>query len=228
MGRITVKAFQEFLGVSADGIFGIDSKNALFARFSNKNAAAITNEDIETVANRLGVKPAVIKAVRKVEAPRGAFDTQGRPTILFEKHIFGGETSYKFNQTHPDLSASSWRPGTYGPSSNQWNRLAAACALDPESAFRSCSWGAFQVMGNNAEGMEYASVFDMALQLVESEVKHLECFERYVKMRKLEDELRMCRAGDAQSCVPFVSKYNGPGYAKNKYHINFAREIARG
>jgi hypothetical protein len=223
---MTIKDLQARIGVTPDGQFGPVSKAALLAKLANPNAPALTDGDIQRVAGGLGVSAGVIRAVRKVEAPRGAFDSAGRPSILYEKHIFGKETGYRWNAAHPVLSSTSWQPGTYGPFSGQYTKLANACALDPDAAFKACSWGAFQVLGQNAIAMGYPSAIDMAFALTESEAAHLECFARFVRMRGLEDELRACRPGDPKSCVPFVRVYNGPGYAANDYHTKLSGAIA--
>lgn len=227
MAKLTVKTLQSFLGVIPDGQFGLVSKAALLTRFTNMNARALTPADVQVLALRLGVHPSVIYAIREVEAPRGAFDTAGRPTILFEKHIFGKQTDHKYNNSHPDLSSSKWMPGTYGPASNQWNRLATACSLDPHAAFEAASFGAFQVLGCNAEDIGYQSAFHMALELTRSELAHMECFEKFINSKGLADELRGCKGGSPTSCIPLVRAYNGTGYARNNYHINLSKAILK-
>lgn len=219
---MNVKELQTRLGVVVDGMFGKQSEAALFERLSNLNAPALTNADFERVADSLGVPTKLLMAIREVEAPRGPFDDRGRPSILYEKHIFSAETEHCFDKAFPDLSASKWKPGTYGPFSAQYGKLSKACALHPGAAFKACSWGAFQVLGRNAVALGYGSAFDMALELTVSEAAHLDSFVRFVKTNGLLDELRACRAGNAASCVPFVSKYNGPGYALNAYHTKLA------
>ena len=96
-------------------------------------------------------------------------------------------------------------------------------ALDPEAAFRACSWGAFQVLGENAASIGYASAFDMALALTESEAAHLDCFVRFIRSKGLVPALKAARPGDPASCVAFVKGYNGKGYAQNQYHIKLAQ-----
>jgi hypothetical protein len=227
---MNIQQLHDRIGITPDtpgyGVaFGPKSKAALFAVLSNCNAPALTDADINATAARLGVKPAIIRAVRKVEAPRGPFDDDGRPSILYERHVFARNTDPvgRFNKSHPILSASKgYGPGGYGPFSAQYDRLAAACALDPGAAFEACSWGAFQVLGENAESMGYASAFDMALALTVSEAAHLDSFARFVRTNGLEDELRECRAGDPASCIPFVSRYNGSGFRKFNYHVKLA------
>jgi len=219
---MNVQELQTRLGVLADGMFGQESTAALYAHLSNLNAPALVDADFDRVAASLGVSPKLLKAVREIEAPRGPFDDLGRPSILYEKHIFGAETQHSFDKSFPDLSSAKWRPGTYGSFAAQYGRLAKACALHPNAAFKACSWGAFQVLGRNAVALGYASAFDMATELTVSEAAHLDSFVRFVTVNGLVDELRKCRAGNAASFVPFVSKYNGPGYAANAYHTKLA------
>jgi len=219
---LDVAGLLAWLGLPGETAFGAAATQALFGRLSNTKAPALTDDDFETVAAALGVPAKIVRAVTKVEAPRGAFDNEGRPSILYEKHVFARNTGGRFNASHPVLSASKWQPGTYGPLSVQYDKLAQACALDPEAAFKACSWGAFQVLGENAVAIGYGSAFEMALALTASEAAHLDCFVRFIRSNKLLAKLQACRPGDPASCIPFVKAYNGAGYAQNKYHIKLA------
>jgi hypothetical protein len=225
MTRLTIKALQRRIGVDDDGKFGSKSKTALGWLFSRAEVKPLTDTDFVTVAQSLGVSPAIIRAVRKVEAPRGAFDTMGRPSVLYERHVFMRNCAPKavFNASNPDLSGQPYGPGGYGPFSAQWDRFAAACALDPHAAFSACSWGAFQNLGENWEALGYLSPFDMAYSLTTGEGAHLDCFARFVRANGLEDELRACKPGDAESCIPFVSRYNGEGFRAFNYHEKLAQ-----
>lgn len=226
--RLTIKALQADIGAVPDGIFGPRSKAALFARLTNRVAPGLTMLDYQRAADRLGVPIGHIKGVRKVEAPRGPFDDQGRPSILYERHKFRNNTqpAGRFNVSNPDISGPPYGPGGYGPFGVQYERLAAACALDPEAAIRACSWGAFQVLGENAVALGYASAWDMAKGLVVGEAAHLETFVRYVEVNKLVDKLRACRPNDPKSCQPFVAEYNGDNYAAFAYDIKLSQAIA--
>jgi len=222
--RLTVRKLQTRLGVTADGQFGPRSKAALFAHLTNTKAPALTSADFERVAADLRAPVAIIRAVRKVEAPRGPFDDLGRPNPLYERHVFrrNCEPPGRFDLAAPLLSGGPYGAGGYGKFSAQYDKLAAACALDPEAAFRACSWGAFQVLGENAIALGYASAFDMAVALTKSEAAHLDSFARFVKANRLEDELRACRPGVPDSCIPFVSVYNGKGFRQFNYHTKLA------
>lgn len=222
LGRLTVEGLQQRLGVVADGKFGPASRKALSAALTARQPAALTDADFARVAARLGVGANIIRAVRKVEAPRGAFDATGQPTKLYERHVANRNTvpPGRFAASHPDLfAAKGYGAGGYGAYSAQFERLADACFLDPEAAFRACSWGAFQVLGENAVALGYTSAFDFALSLVTGEPAHLESFVRFVEVNGLVDELRQVRAGVPDSAIPFVSKYNGPGFREFNYHV---------
>jgi hypothetical protein len=219
-GKLDGAMLRKLLGLLPDAPFDAAARKALFARLSNRQAAPLTEADFAAAAASLGVSPNMIKAVRKVEAPRGSFDDEGRPTILYERHVFSRNSGRRFDASHPILSSRT--QGGYGRFSIQYDKFADACALDPEAAFKACSWGAFQVLGENAVALGYASAYDMVQRLLVSEAAHLDSFVRFVRTNKLVDKLRACRAGDPASCVPFVKAYNGKDFAKNNYHVNLA------
>jgi hypothetical protein len=231
--RLTIKGLHDRIGITPDmpgygTAFGPRSRAALFAKLSNKKAPALTNGDFVVAASRLGVPVGYIRGVRKIEAPRGPYDDDGRPSILYERHKFRNNTVPvgRFNASNPTLSGPPYGPGGYGAFSAQYGKLADACALDPEAAFRACSWGAFQVLGENATALGYASAYDMAMTLVEGEGGHLDTFVRYVETNHLVAKFQACRAGDPRSCQPFVAGYNGPGYRDFHYDEKLAAAIA--
>lgn len=225
--RLTVEALQTDLGVKPDGDFGRISTDALFARFTNTGAPAVTSAEIAALAKKWNLPVGHIEGVRKIESPRGAFDRDARPSILFERHKFRDNCAPKgrFNASHPALSGGAFGKGGYGPFKAQYAKLASACALDPHAAFAACSWGAFQVLGEHAEDLGYSSPYAMALALTKSEGAHLDCFRRFVESRKLVDEFKACRPGDPKSCIPFVQRYNGAEFRTFDYHTKLANAI---
>jgi hypothetical protein len=227
-GRVDVAGLRAFLGLPAAGPFDQTAKQALLARLSNRNAPAVTEEDFQRAAKDLGVTVKHIKAVREVEVRKKPFDDEGRPTILFERHIFARHCVPKgrFNSSHPAISGGPYGRGGYGPASAQYGKLADACALDPEAAFRACSWGAFQVMGMHAADLGYGSAVAMGFALTVSEAAHLDCFLRFLRVNSLVDELRACKAGNPASCEPFVRRYNGEDFRTFNYHKKLAAALA--
>ncbi|APR51980.1 DUF3380 domain-containing protein [Sphingomonas koreensis] len=207
-----------------DGKMGPKTRSAVLAALTNRNAPAITATDIARVAGDLRVPEGHVRGVRAVEAPRGAFDDQGRPSILYEPHVFSRQSAHRFDGSHQKLSYRGWKSGAYGPFSAQYPKLLDACALAPGAAFKACSWGAFQVLGEGAERMGYTDAFAMAVELTKSEAAHLDSFVRFIRWKGAEDELRACRPGDPRSCEAFVAIYNGTGQVK-KYSAMLAEAI---
>lgn len=231
--RLTIRALHDHIGIlphvpGYGTAFGPKSKAAMRAKLTNLKAPALTEQDFTVFASRLNVPVSYIKGVRKVEAPRGAFTEDGRPTDLYERHVAYRNALARTTlaKQRPDLfNPKGYGPGGYGPYSAQFDKMADACAYDPEAALCGVSWGAFQVLGENWRGLGYSGVWDMVSSLTESEAAHLDCFVRFLAMKSIEDEFRACRPGDPDSCIPFVSKYNGSGFRKFGYHIKLAQAI---
>lgn len=223
-GRLDIAGLRVFLGLPAAGSFDSEAGKLLLNRLANREAPGLSDADYDQAAKAIGVPAKAIRAVRKVEVREDPFDADGRPTILYERHVFTRNCSPKgrFNAAHPAISGGPYGRGGYGAKSAQYGKLVAACALDPEAALRACSWGAFQVLGENAVGIGYGSTLEMVAALTKSEAAHLDSFLRFLKANRLIDKLRACRAGDPASCIPFVKGYNGSGYAQFGYHTKLA------
>src|SRR5690606_24237621 len=115
-------------------------------------------------------------------------------------------------RSHPDISYSKWRPGTYGPAgAHQHNRLARAAELDRNAALMACSWGQFQLMGFNYEVCGHDTLQKFVNAMYRSADDQLDGFVSYVINRGLADELQR------KDWPGFAFGYNGAGYAANKY-----------
>lgn len=228
--RLVMRDLQREVGVKQDGLWGPKTREATLARLTNRKAPAVTHADLVDAAQRLGVTVAHIRAIRAVEAPRGPFDSRGLPAMLYERHVFSrnSDPRGRFNRRYPNLSANvGFGPGGYGPYDQQVDKLLAACGLDVEAAFSAVSWGAFQILGENARVLGYASPLAMAVAFTESEAGQLDGFVRFVQVNGLGRWLAACKPGDPASCVPFVQRYNGLGYAVYGYHTKLAEELER-
>lgn len=210
-----VRALQAAIGVTADGIFGPASRQAMLDRFTNTHAAAVTAQDIAAFARRLGCTEKQIRAVAQVESAGGGFDNRGRPKILFERHLFHR------------LTNGQWSPSNFsrreggGYSDDSWAKLALACAKSPDAAFSSCSWGKFQVLGMHWSKLGYESPLALAVSTVGSEAAHYELLVRYVERFGLADELRAL-SSNPETCRAFAAGYNGPAYQRFNYHAKLA------
>ena len=183
---------------------------------------ALTNEDFEKVANDLGCEPAAVMAVQQVETGgAGGFNPDGTPKTLFEGHWFSKFTNHIYDASHPTISYPKWTREFYGKTwQAEQARLEQARQLDQDSAFKSASWGMFQVMGFNFASLGYPTITDFVAAMAADELSQLEAFAGYVKHNNLADELqRLDWAG-------FASRYNGPEYAQNHYDTKLAAAYA--
>ena len=152
--------------------------------------------------------------------PLGGFGQDGRPVILFERHLFSRKTNSQYDTSHPNISNRT--PGGYPRSqADRWAQLEQAYALAPEEALQSASYGRFQVLGQNFTNLGMPDAHQYVSKLARSEKDQLEAFEGFVRANGLADELQR------KDWAGFASRYNGPGYAANQYDTKMAEAYAR-
>jgi hypothetical protein len=179
------------------------------------NAYPLSNGAIKRAADCLLCQPAAVLAVWDVETgSKPPFDLQGRPSILFERHVFSRLTRSQFDRIHPTLS----NPvsGGYGKYSEQYYKLDMATDLDPMAAWKSCSWGMFQIMGFNCTVCGYPAVTDFVAAMCNSADEQLEAFVKFVQANALGAYLR------DRNWTAFARGYNGPAFEKFRYHKKLA------
>lgn len=173
--------------------------------------------DFEAAAKELMVPVAALKAVCKIEAPRGGFNPDDTPVTLFEAHIFSRETGGRYDAIAPDLSSPRWNRKLYGRTwAEEKHRLARACELDREAGLRSASWGRFQIMGFNHDIVGHETIQSFVNAMYESEAEQLKMFVNFVIHTGLRPALRRL------DWVAFARGYNGPRYYENKYDEKLA------
>jgi len=204
--------------IGVDGKYGPATRNALLAAFSNLSAPAITSDQIDGIAERLGCTRKQVMAVAKVESGGSAYDDLGRPKILFERHYFHRLTQGKWSV----CAYSNGTAGGYGESS--WQKLADAAGKDPDAAFQSASWGRFQIMGSHWKALGYLDEVAMPWAMREGEYGHYEALCRYVETFGLVKAIRALST-DPETCRAFAKGYNGPGYARFDYHTKLAKAM---
>ena len=184
----------------------------------------LSKADIIAVANDLNIEPAVLKAVIDVEAAGEGFDKQGRPTILFEPHIFWdelGKIHYYTKRTelakkHKGLLSQKWDKSLYRIGGSSHDKLKIAADLHWEAAHKSASWGLGQIMGFNAQKIGYATLKDFIDDMYESEAKQLKAMGMFLKTNGLISKLQR------HDWAGFARGYNGSAYAKNQYDTKLA------
>lgn len=192
----------------------------------------LTENDFINAANIIGCSISAIKAVYEVEAAGRGYLPDGRVKILFEGHRFwrqlklAGANPSKFindNSKYSNVLYEKWDKKKYNGGAAEWDRMGMAIEvckllnLDPVLALNSASYGSFQIMGENATLCGYANSHEMlAAYNSKGEPEQLESFCRFVKSKKLDDELR------AKNWAAFAKGYNGSSYQLNKYDTKLA------
>ena len=172
-----------------------------------------------SAASKLGCEAAAIQAVAQVETMRDAFDGDGKPTILFERHRFSNHVAGEFNSSHPDICNK--HSGGYGHFSEQYPKLSRAALLDEAAALMSASWGMFQIMGEYYTEAGFSSVADFVDAMLIGEQRHLDAFVALIISRPAAQ-----KALQDREWASFALHYNGAGYASNQYDTKMAAAYA--
>lgn len=238
MSKANREALQRFLVgkgavLTVDGVVGPRTQRAIFELFANRGAAAVTAGEIRMVAQEIGVPVENLRAVAAVESGGNPFLPSGHTKILFERHWLFRRIgrALSASSVHGHLLAAS-TPGGYTLDADRdgindsWEKLVEACAVDPVAAFESCSWGKFQIMGGHWKALGYASVFDFAWSIRESELGHYRALAAFIRANRLEGALRRIGPDPAQN-EAFARGYNGAGFRKTEYHLKLARAMRR-
>lgn len=163
------------------------------------------------LADEWGVERNALLAVTMVESNGSGFWHPGpgvkQPIILFEPHVFWRclPEDKRDLAARRGLAYRRWGEKPYPRTqAERWRQYWDACRIDPEAAAKACSWGAFQVLGENAEWLGYPSAVEMAetAHTIEGQVA---MFERFCEKRRL---VRAIRDRDWRA---FARKYNGSG-----------------
>lgn len=182
--------------------------------------------DISEAAKRLNVTDSHIRAIIAVEAANsgflGKYENDPRlPKILFEAHIFSRETTGVYDRSYPRISCPKWNPDLYKGGIAEFDRLQEAIELNEEAAYRSASWGLFQIMGFNHEAAGYRRLLDFIGVQYVSEGLQLQCGISFILAKGLEKNLI------AEDWTGFAKVYNGPDYSKNFYDEKLATAYSK-
>lgn len=221
--EVAVRQFQQRAGLVADGIAG--PKTLATLRNRDLDEKLLSEADLERAATRLGVPLAALKAINTVESNGRGFLDDGRPVILYERHIAYrlmaeiGADADALARRYPNVINPA--RGGYAGGSSEWSRLATARqVVDPHFGIpeESCSWGQFQIMGFHWHDLGYESIDAFVAAMSTSEAAQLDAFCRFI-----EAEPALIKALKACKWADFARLYNGPDYKRNLYDIKLAR-----
>ncbi|RKU01828.1 peptidoglycan-binding protein [Burkholderia sp. Nafp2/4-1b] len=221
-----VKALQAAMGLAIDGVAGPNTLAALAA--GQRDRRHLTEADLQRAADTLGVSIACVRAVAEVESRGAGFLENGRPVILFERHVMyrqlvdvlGVQDADRHAQQFPNVVHPS--PGGYQGGAAEYVRLDTAARIDAAAAYASASWGAFQVMGLHWARLGYESVDAFVACMELSEGEQLDAFVRFVAA-----DTGLLAALRGRKWAVFAKGYNGPDYARNLYDARLAQAYAR-
>lgn len=169
----------------------------------------------DAATGKLGCDAPTLWALLHVETLGCGFQPDRRPKILFERHIFHHLTGGQYDVSAPDISQPT--PGGYGASgAHQYDRLAAAIALDETAALSSASWGLGQIMGGNHATAGYPTVQAMVTAFVGDEAAQLAAMAAFIAASNLADDVA------SGNWANYALHYNGHDYAKNQYDTRLA------
>lgn len=228
-----VRAYQVKAGLVSDGIAGPKTLAGLLGLDTGK---LLKHSDLLQASLRLGVPVAAVYALNEVESKGLGFLDNGKPVILFERHVM--YERLQLVRTPADdqeqllrraLLLAKQAPTLVNPKAGGYiggtaehQRLAQARQLDEVAALESASWGAFQVMGYHWQRLGYSSIHDFAAAMNRSEADHLEAFVRYI-----EADINLLKALKAQKWATVAKLYNGPDYQRNLYDVKLERAFER-
>jgi N-acetylmuramidase len=212
---------QSFLATPTPLVFENDLTDTLPAPLASPPRLG----EMDFIAAAAGFAPpievAALAAVAQVEAGgRNGFQ-DGRPIIRFELHVFHRETRGIYARSHPHLSQPTLAAGRRyhrGGQANEWSMMYASMILRVPpvtrriaEAFRSASWGMFQVMGFNAAAVGWPDPIQFGIDMATSEANQLRAFVGFIRSSRLEGALRR------HDWTTFARAYNGAGFAVNQY-----------
>ena len=228
-----VRAYQVKVGLVADGVAANKTQTSLAG---GDCAQLLRNTDLVAAAERLGVPLASIYAVNEVESKGKGFLDNGKPVILFERHVMyrrlatarnAGDDPAELKRHADQLAATNPalvnpKAGGYIGGSAEHQRLAMARLIDDSAALESASWGAFQIMGFHWKRLGYASVQAFVAAMSAGESQQFDAFTRFI-----ETDPSLHKALKGRKWAEFARLYNGPDYLRNLYDTKLQRAYER-
>ncbi|MGQ0883253.1 N-acetylmuramidase domain-containing protein [Acinetobacter baumannii] len=216
--------FQRKHGLVDDGKVGDKTRTALMGGNTDK---FLKGSDYQNAAVRLNIPELNIRAFGATEARGVGFLKNGKAKILFERHKmyaylvkFKGK-AFAIEQMRLFPNLVNTATGGYKGNEAEYTRLSFAKNIHEEAALMSCSWGQFQIMGENWQDLGYKSVFDFVEQMQASESLQLEAFIRFIETKK-----GLLTALQKEDWDTVFRLYNGPNYKKLGYEAKFLTERA--
>lgn len=190
--------------------------------FTNEIKAEITR-----IAQAFDLEPAALLAIADVESGGRAFalvDGRHEPLIRFEGHYFDRRLSQADREIARTAGLASPIAGAVANPRSQagrWKMLAQAQAIDRKAAHEATSWGLGQVMGAHWAWLGFADVDALVAEARSGAAGQARLMARYIVKSGLAPAIRQ------RDWESFARGYNGPGFARNAYHLKIAAAFRR-
>ncbi len=228
-----VLQLQKDLGLKIDGLVGpktwtiVEEKVHALKQSSAINTSQFLSEsDFDVFAAKYQIEKAAVKAVQEVEAAGRGF-SQGHIKLLFEGHIFWKELKKQGVQPSTIQAGNEniLYPNYFTPNpyykEDQLDRLNKAIIINEEAAFRSASYGLFQIMGFHATDLGFDSAKSMYAYLSQSESNQLDVFGKFAEKNNLLSFIQK------HYWAGFAKRYNGSAYQTNQYDKKLEKAFNR-
>lgn len=189
------------------------------------NAAA--RRAIEAVAEDINVPADALLAVAEVESNGQPFATvngKQEPLIRWEGHYFDKLVPAAKRAMARAAGLANPKAGAVKNPKSQAERYAMlerGRKIDEVAAISSNSWGIGQVMGSHWDWLGYKSAQEFEKDVRSGIPGQIRAMANYIRKAGLDDELRR------HDWAGFARGYNGPAYAKYKYHTKMANAYKR-
>jgi hypothetical protein len=219
-----VGRFQRAMGLVDDGVAGPKTLGALAT--GRKAPKHLSGADLIAAAQKLGVPVEAVRAVNEVESRGNGYLPDGRPVILFERHVFwtqlGGHgiDPAPLAARYPNVLSET--RGGYSGGAGEYTRLASAELIDGAAARESASWGLFQIMGYHWKNLGYSGIDEFVSRMETSETDQLDAFVRFVSA-----DSNLLSALKGRKWAQFAKGYNGKNYAVNLYDVKLAQAYTK-
>ncbi len=225
-----VMQFQKSKNLLVDGKVGDKTREALAGQSTSK---FLKDSDYIAAAKRLKVSELAIRVFGATEGRGVGFLKNDKAKILFERHrmyhylvqLKGKTFANAQMKQYPNLVNTV--TGGYKGNEAEYTRLSLAKNICAEAALMSCSWGQFQIMGENWKELGYTSVFDFVDQMQQSESLQLEAFIRFIEFKTgiiADKKVALIDALRASDWHSVFTLYNGTNYKKLGYQAKFQKE----
>lgn len=194
----------------------------------SKNSDSASDDIYTRCAAMIGCEVEALKAVIKVESNGSGFFAAGKPSILFEGHIFWkqlkevGIDPTRVVRGNEDILYPEWTKKYYKGGLAEYDRLGRAKAINETAALKSASWGMLQIMGFNYKACGCNSVQEMVKLMSESSDNQILLGTKFICSNS-----EMKNALINKDWTAFAKKYNGPKYYENKYDERLEMEYIR-